>query len=278
MRYDVLIEPDAEVGIGAIDVIRQLRLECRWHEKSCDTVELGFRRIQAERLDVGEFLFDLTTIFVGAEFVDKDLDARLVDIVAAAVAIVDAQAGLDITEQIVRRHKIANFRRDHRRPPHAAADEHAATKYPVTLDQLDADIVQPHRSAVLGACDHRDLELARQIAEFGVKSAPLAKKFSPDARIGDFIGGGSGILVRGDVADAVPARLNCMHFDRRKLGEQVGTVLELDPVVLDILARCEMAVATVIFARDMPEHPHLTAVQRAIGNRHAQHVGMELEV
>ena len=58
-------------------------------------------------LHVRELLLDLAAIFVGAELVDQDLDARLVDVVAAAVAIVDAQARLEIAEQIVGRHEIA---------------------------------------------------------------------------------------------------------------------------------------------------------------------------
>ena len=80
-------------------------------------------RIDAERLHVREFLLDLAAIFVRAELVDEDLDPRLVDIVAPAVAIVDAQARLDIAEQVVGGDEVADHRRDHRRAAHAAADE-----------------------------------------------------------------------------------------------------------------------------------------------------------
>ena len=39
-----------------------------------------------------------------------------------------------------------------------------------------------------------------------------------------------------------------------------------------------MAVAAIISAGDVRELAHLPAVERAIGNRHAQHVGVELQV
>jgi len=69
-----------------------------------------------------------------------------------------------------------------------------------------------------------------------------------------------------------------MHLDRREIGEDVGGLFELDPIILDVLARGEMAIAAIVFARDMPQHPHLAAVERAIGNGDTQHVGVELEI
>ena len=46
------------------------------------------------------FLLDLRGEFLGAELVHQDLDARLVDVVAPAVLVVDAQHRLDIAQQI----------------------------------------------------------------------------------------------------------------------------------------------------------------------------------
>ena len=69
-----------------------------------------------------------------------------------------------------------------------------------------------------------------------------------------------------------------MHLDRRQFSEQVGRFLQLDPVVLDILARGEMAVIAVIFARDVRQHPHLAAVERSIGDGDAQHIGVQLQI
>ena len=57
-----------------------------------------------------------------------------------------------------------------------------------------------------------------------------------------------------------------------------GVSLQLDPVILDVLARGEVAVIAVIFARDMAEHFHLLAIERAIGDGDAQHIGVELKI
>ena len=138
--------------------------------------------------------------------------------------------------------------------------------------------MKAHRRAILGACDDRYLELARQIAELGVETAPLAQQFGPGARVRYFIGGSAGKLVRGNVADAIAAGLDRMHLDRGEVGQNVRRVFELDPVILKVLPRGEMAIIAIIFACDVREHPHLPAVERAIGNGDAQHIGVELEI
>ncbi len=53
---------------------------------------------------------------------------------------------------------------------------------------------------------------------------------------------------------------------------------ELDPVELDVLPRGEMAVAAVVAARDMRQPPQLLRRQRAVGNRDAEHVGVQLQI
>ena len=69
-----------------------------------------------------------------------------------------------------------------------------------------------------------------------------------------------------------------VHLDLGEVGEDVGRLLELDPVELDVLARGEMAVAAVVGARDVGEHAQLARRQRAVGNGDAQHVGVELQI
>ena len=243
-----------------------------------DAVELRLGRIEPERFDVRELFLDLAAIFVGTQLMDQDLDPRLVDIVASAIAIVDAQARLDIAQQIVGGHEILDLGRDHRGAAHAAADINAPAEHAIPFQQLNADVVQPHRRAIFLGPDHRDLELARKVAEFRVEGAPLAQQFRPDARIGDLVGGSPGILVGRDISDAIAAGLDRVHLDRRQIGKDVGRVGQLDPIILDVLPRGEMAVAAIVFARDRRQHPHLAAVERAIGNGDAQHIGVELQI
>jgi hypothetical protein len=39
-----------------------------------------------------------------------------------------------------------------------------------------------------------------------------------------------------------------------------------------------MAIAAIVLAGDMGKHAHLVAVQRAIGNGNAQHIGVKLQI
>ena len=135
-----------------------------------------------------------------------------------------------------------------------------------------------HGGAVVGRAGDGDLELARQEAEFGMQRRPLAHDLAPDARILDLVDGGAGVVVGGDVADAVARGLHGMHVDLGQGRQRVGRVLELDPVELQVLARREMAVAAVVLARDVGELAQLARRQRAVGDGDAQHVGMELQV
>ena len=69
-----------------------------------------------------------------------------------------------------------------------------------------------------------------------------------------------------------------MHFNVGKVLENVGDVLKLRPVELDVLARCEVPVIAIVGARDMPEGTHLLGVEQPVGNRDAQHVRVLLVV
>ena len=228
---------------------------------------------------MGKFGLDLPGIFLCAQFMDEDLDPRLVLVVAPPVAVVDPEAGLAIGDELVERHEVADQRCDHRRAAHAAADiELRAQRASRVLHQPDADIVQPHRGAVGLGGDHRHLELARQGRELGMEARPLADQLGIGTRVDDFIGGGPGELVAGGIADAIAAGLDRVHLDAGQLGQQVGRFLQLDPVVLDVLAGGEMARAAVIALGDVGQLVHLGGVQRPVGNRYPQHVGVQLQV
>ena len=69
-----------------------------------------------------------------------------------------------------------------------------------------------------------------------------------------------------------------MHLDLGEIGEDIGRVLQLDPVVLDVLPRGEVAIPAVVFVRDIRQRVHLLAIERAIGDGDAQHIGMQLEI
>jgi hypothetical protein len=61
--------------------------------------------------------------FLRPEFVDEDLHARLVDIVAPAVLVIGAHDRLDVAEQITLRQEGFDGFADERRAPEPAADD-----------------------------------------------------------------------------------------------------------------------------------------------------------
>ncbi len=88
----------------------------------------------------------------------------------------------------------------------------------------------------------------------------------------------NGPLVGRDVAHAVAARLHAVQACARELGHGVGQLFELDPVELDVLPGCEMAVVAVVAARDMRQRAHLLRRHGAVGNGDPQHIGVELQI
>ena len=69
-----------------------------------------------------------------------------------------------------------------------------------------------------------------------------------------------------------------MDADLGEIGQRIRQLGKLDPVVLDVLPRGEMAVAAVIAPRDMGQLAQLLRGQRAVGNGDAEHVGVKLQI
>ena len=134
------------------------------------------------------------------------------------------------------------------------------------------------RGTVLVGARDRDLELARQESELRVQGAPLAHHFAIGPRVDLLVGGDAGQCVAGDVSYAVAAGLDAVHVDRCQPVHHVGGFCQRDPVVLQVLACREVAVAAVELARDRRELMQLAAVELAIGNGHTQHRRMALHV
>ncbi len=111
--------------------------------------------------------------------------------------------------------------------------------------------------AVMRRTGDGDLELARQVGKFRMDRGPLTQDFRGRARIGNFIGGNTGKMISGDIADAVAGGLQRVHLDFRQFGQNSRHVFERRPIVLDVLAGGEMAIAAVIGARDMGKFAHL---------------------
>jgi uncharacterized UPF0146 family protein len=84
---------------------------------------------------------------------DQDLDALLVDVVAATVAVPHAQYRLEVGADRVCRQEIAHERRDERRAPHASA--YIDAEADITLrspPNLQSDIMQLNRGTIIVRC------------------------------------------------------------------------------------------------------------------------------
>ena len=69
-----------------------------------------------------------------------------------------------------------------------------------------------------------------------------------------------------------------MHLDRGEGAQDFGHIRQARPVELKVLARREVSVSLVPYARDVREHVQLARGQRAIGNGNPKHIGMKLQV
>ena len=134
------------------------------------------------------------------------------------------------------------------------------------------------RGTVIGRARHRDLELARKIGEFRVQARPLTDQFADRAGIGNLVRRDTGPLVGRDIADAVAAGLDGVHLHVGEIVEEIRHLFQPGPVVLDVLARGEMAVSAVVFFGDVGQLPQLDGRQRAVGDCDAQHIGVKLQV
>ena len=132
--------------------------------------------------------------------------------------------------------------------------------------------------AVFGGAGDGDLELARQEGEFRVQGAPLAQHFGVGAGVDDFVRGHTGKRAAGDVADAVAAGLDAVHVHIGQAVHHIGRFVQRDPVVLQVLASGEVAVATVELTRNARELAQLLGGQHAVGHGHAQHGRMALHI
>src|SRR5262249_5806136 len=217
--------------------------------------------------------------FLHADLVDEYLDARLVDVVAAAVLVVHAQDRLDVAQEVaLGQERLDGLRQvGNAAEPAADADLEAGLALGIAIEP-QADVVDFYGGAIVRGGRDGDLEFARQEREFRVQRGVLADQLGPDARILDLLRRHAGPLIGGDVADGIAAGLDAVQPVPRQIAHGVGQLFQLDPVELDVLPRGEVPVAAVVVPRNVGERAHLLGRQRAVRNADAQHVGMQLQV
>ena len=248
-------------------------------EARADVLDDGVIQRQRAVAHLQPLVLDFLCEFLDAEFMHQDLDARLVDVVAAAVLIVDAQDRLDIAQEIAAGHERLDRLADERRAAEPAADQHLESGFAFgVLVQPQADIVNLDRGAIMRRGGDREFELARQEREFRMQRGVLPQQLRPDAGILDLARRHAGPLIRGDVAGVVARGLHGVNADLGEIGQRIRQFGELDPVELDVLPGGEMAVAAVVAPRHMRQPPQLLRRQRAVGDRHPEHIGVQLQI
>ncbi|MDT4880624.1 hypothetical protein FQZ97_1163980 [compost metagenome] len=69
-----------------------------------------------------------------------------------------------------------------------------------------------------------------------------------------------------------------MHLDLGQQLEDVRHLGQFDPVELDVLPGGEMPVVAVVLPGDTRQRAHLPCSQGAVGDGHAQHIGVLLHI
>ena len=231
----VLLEPAPELdvvlgsgteNIGDFGVCAfAVAVQRRRHKAGGDAVQLGLRdgvraAVVVHDLAVLGFHVVKVTLAFG---LDQNLDARLVDVVAPAIAVVHAHDGFDVVHHLVPGQELADHAADDRRAAHAAAHLHFEAEFAFGVaKQVQADVMPGGGGAVFQSTADGDFEFTRQKSELGVQRAPLAQDLAEGARVGNLVHRNAGQLVAGDVADAIAAGLDAVHVDAGQQVHHVG--------------------------------------------------------
>ncbi|MCY1365432.1 hypothetical protein D9M69_522770 [compost metagenome] len=134
VRAHVARHPAGEPGVagqGAAEVEVAVVQACigRRHEGGGDPRVLGLGQLGRAVPEVLPLGLHLAGEGLDAQRLDQDLDARLVLVVAPAVAVVHAQDGLDVGQQVAPGQRLADRLGEDRRAPQAAADHHPQQQF-----------------------------------------------------------------------------------------------------------------------------------------------------
>ena len=214
-----------------------------------------------------------------AGFMQRDLDARLVLVVAPTKHVIDRQHGLNVGQQVFDRQEVPHHHAHHGRAAKASTDDHLKPGLALcVLHHAKADVMRlGHRAVIRGAGDG-DLELAGQELEFRMVGGPLAQKLGIGAGVFDFIGSRACEMIRCDVTHAVARGLDGVHLDIGQRGQDRRHIGQFRPVELDVLPGGEVAIALVPGVGNHGQLPHLMRADGAIRNGHAQHIGVQLQI
>ncbi len=223
-------------------------------------------------------LVDEPAELVDAELGDEELDAGAIAVRLLSQAPEDPGDRLDGGQELFDRVVLVEQLRLVRRGAQPAADVEIEG---ALLDPVDrggagdgAEVVHHHQAAGLaGAAREGGLELAPEVLAVGVAEQ--------EAEEGRGIGGGvEGLGVAHareragrEVAHPVAARLAGGDADRRQTPHQVGGVVDVDVVELDVLAGGDVEDRVRVLLGQLGHHLELLGRRAAVGELDAHHPG-----
>ena len=235
-------------------------------------------RTRKPRFNLGKLRLDPLFDVLYSMLMGGDFYPGFIFIVPPAQQVIGADHGLQIRQQIVESYERREGFANHGRASQAPADNHLKPAQPILLGHAQADVMRPRYGAVIGAAGDCNLEFARQKLKLGMIGRPLSDQLGDGAGVGKLIGCCPGEMIRCDIAHSVATGLDSVHLHVSQSLQYIGHIFEFWPVKLDVLPCGEMAIAFVPTLGNHRKLVHLAAVEGAIGNGDAQHVGMQLQI
>ena len=220
---------------------------------------------------------DAALDLVEAQLVDDPLHAGPELVVAVAGLLEHPDARLDGGQELLAGRELLERQRGVGVGAEAAGDEHAEPG--LDLAGLvraghcnDADVVEHGLAAVGDAAGEVDLELPGEALADRVPEEVAEGGLGPGLDVEDLVGAGAGEVAAHDVADRVGACLAGGHADHRQLLEDLGDLLELHEVELDVLAGGQVAPAAGEVVGQVGHLLELDRVDVAVGGLHPDHL------
>ena len=157
-----------------------------------------------QRAHLGKAGFDHAGNLVTTGFMNGNLDARFVLIIAPPQSVINRQHRFHIGQKVPNGQELAHQMANHRRPAKATADKHLKPCLTRCIARhAQANVMGGGDGAVIGrACDG-NLELARQELEFGMVRGPLAQQFGIGAGVFNLIRRSTCEMIRRHIAHAI---------------------------------------------------------------------------
>ena len=183
-----------------------------------------------------------TLEFVESEFLDDELHASLVSILAVAQGVEYLNHRFDGRQQFVHRRKFSQHLRHARCRSQATTGHHPEANGSIRpFRREQADVVNGCEGAILPAARQRDLEFPRETLVQRITQQMVGNCFRVGRHIEHFALAHSGQMARRHITHRVGAGFTCGQSHCRQLAHHLRHVLKLHEMQLNVLTRRDMA-------------------------------------